>query len=62
MISFLVGFLIGLIVMDLLWAMKLGTIDLMRVRYKSWLAKRRHQKRAKMEKEIDILDSLKERN
>ena len=58
MINFLLGFLLGAIVIDLLWAWKTGVFTMMRLNYKAWRARRRNEKRASLEPATldDLLD------
>ena len=46
MVNFLLGFLVGAIVIDLLWAWKMGVFTMIRLNYKVWRARRRNEKHA----------------
>ena len=46
MINFLLGILAGAIIMDLLWAWKMGVFTMIRLNYKACRARRRNEKRA----------------
>ena len=49
MINLLIGFLVGAVVMDLLWAWKTGVFEMMRINYKVWRARRLNEKRGTTE-------------
>jgi len=43
MLNFLIGILVGMLLMDFLWAWRLGTIDLLRIRFKLWNNRRKQK-------------------
>jgi hypothetical protein len=45
MLNLLIGFLVGAVVMDLLWAWKTGVFEMMRINYKVGRARRINAKR-----------------